>query len=123
MLRQAGDRRGGEGDEETCSICLEVGWRGEGCAAGVRPSLIFIVTTSPSPNPNPNAKAFGGASVVPLECGHRFHKKCLQGWLQHLAKEREAFCPYCKAQIQHIAPNPLIGSPVAGGRRRPGKAR
>jgi len=62
---------------------------------------------------------FGGESVVTLECRHRFHKKCLHDWLIHLAKEREAFCPYCKTTIHCIAPNPVL----ARGVRKVGKPR
>lgn len=62
---------------------------------------------------------FGGMSVVRLECGHRFHKKCLQEWFRHLAKEREAFCPYCKTCIDHIAPNPKLVAAAARSAYKP----
>eukprot|EP00190_Bangiopsis_sp_CCMP1999_P001672 CAMPEP_0198729042 /NCGR_PEP_ID=MMETSP1475-20131203/13948_1 /TAXON_ID= ORGANISM="Unidentified sp., Strain CCMP1999" /NCGR_SAMPLE_ID=MMETSP1475 /ASSEMBLY_ACC=CAM_ASM_001111 /LENGTH=111 /DNA_ID=CAMNT_0044491579 /DNA_START=400 /DNA_END=735 /DNA_ORIENTATION=+ len=42
------------------------------------------------------SKSMTGKDIVVLECGHPYHKRCIQQWLQ---RGREPQCPYCKAAI------------------------
>ena len=37
---------------------------------------------------------FNGEDMLELDCGHKFHLKCLGGWL-----ERKNQCPICKAPV------------------------
>jgi hypothetical protein len=39
--------------------------------------------------------------VRELNCGHRFHKKCIDKWLVKMSKEQEHIsCPICRQNIE-----------------------
>jgi len=47
----------------------------------------------------------------PVTCGHKFHKDCIQGWVNGKANPK---CPACRGNISKIHPASVIG----GGKRR-----